>query len=263
MADELSPAEEARLRRLLARSRHDERLPDDVATRLDDVLARLEAGEDVGPAGTPLAEVHELVARRRRTVASVLVAAAAVVVVGLGLGQVVDGIGGASDATSADEAATAETADRSQGRTDGDDAAGGSASDVEEFSAEAGALGDDGMAAQEALGGLLVVGRGLAEVPEEGFTRAALRLERRVSAVPTASSQGSGPSSLDQAAPRVQRAWQGCAPVDWGEGVAVAVLYEGDPAILVFRPASGESRVVELLQCGTGMTLRSVTLPTR
>ena len=45
MAEHLSPEQEARLRRLLARSRHDERVPDDVAEHLDGVLARLEAGD--------------------------------------------------------------------------------------------------------------------------------------------------------------------------------------------------------------------------
>lgn len=253
MIHEPSPAEDARLRRLLSRSHHDDRLPEAVVARLDEVLARLEAGEDVTPAGTPLAEVHELAARRRRTVASVLVVAAAVVLVGLGLSQVVDGPGSGSDMPAADKAPPAEAADRSQGRTDGD---------VEQFSAESEARDDEDLAARET--GLVVAGRVLAKVPEDGFTRAALRLQHRVATMPTSSSGRAGADfSLDRAAPRVQRAWQGCAPVYWGEGVAVAVLYDSDPAILVFRPARGESQVVELLQCGTGMTLRSVTLPAR
>ena len=263
MVHEPSPAEEARLRRLLARARHDERLPDGVAARLDDVLARLEAGE---LDDEPLAQVHELAARRRRRAASVLVAAAAVVVLGVGLGQVVDGLGaaGSDDMTAADNASTAESADRTQGRTDAEDAPAGELPLGELDTAEGGAMAYDGTAARR--GGLLVVEGRLTEVPEAGFTRTAARIQRRVALAPaTASStpQDGTASSLERAAPRVRRAWEGCSPVEWGEGVAVAVLYEGDPAVLVFRSPDGESQVVDLLQCGTGETLRSVTLPAR
>ncbi len=63
MAEHLSPEQEARLRRLLARSRHDERVPDDVAEHLDGVLARLEAGDPelTGPRARK-AEVYALAA---------------------------------------------------------------------------------------------------------------------------------------------------------------------------------------------------------
>ena len=260
MVHEPSPAEEARLRRLLARARHDERLPDDVATRLDDVLARLEAGE---LDEAPVAAVHELAARRRRRVASVLIAAAAVVVLGVGLGQVVDGLGtaGSDDTTAADSASTAESADRSQGRADEDAAGGLVLGELSE--AEDGVAAYDGSAAT-ILGDLLVVDGRLVQVPQEGFPRAAARIQRRIGAPAAASSPQDGRSySIERSSPRVRRAWEGCAPAEWGEGVAVAVLYEADPAVLVIRPADGESQVVDLLQCGTGETLRSVTLPAR
>ena len=105
----------------------------------------------------------------------------------------------------------------------------------------------------------------LTGISRDDFTRDAGRVQRRVGAAPLAASapQDGKAFSLDRAAPRVRRAWEGCAPVEWGEGVAVAVLYEAGPAVLVLRPPDGESQVVDLLQCGTGETLRSVTLPVR
>lgn len=264
MADELSPADEARLRRLLARSRHDEQVPDDVASRLDDVLARLESGDPelVGPRALN-AQVRELAARRRRTVTTMLVAAAAVAVVGIGLGQVLGGPGGDSAAENLSAAdAVEETADRSEGRTDADAAGGGEAL-MQQFSAEpesdmaADALGS----AEVALEDLLVVRGRLAAVPEERFTRAAARLQRQVLPRPRAARRDPTSQPLATAPARVQRAWQGCAPTTWGEGTPVAVLYAGDPAVLVFRTPTGDAQVVELLQCGTGEVLRSVTLP--
>lgn len=267
MVDELSPAEEARLRRLLARSRHDERVPEDVASRLDDVLARLEA-ED--PIDEPLADVHELAARRRRTVVSLLVAAAAVVVVGIGLGQVVGTPGSGGEATTTAESAAEAQADSAEGRTDGDEAAGGVAGDSAEDAPEADALSSmesgsaylsDGTAVQKALGDLLVVRGRLASVPEERFSRSALRLQRQVAPQPTSVRSGEETVPLSMADRRVQRAWSSCSPIDIGEGTGVAVLYDGEPAVLVFRPPMGETQVAELLQCGTGALVRSVTLP--
>uniref|UniRef100_UPI0030FB93C5 hypothetical protein n=1 Tax=Nocardioides salarius TaxID=374513 RepID=UPI0030FB93C5 len=60
-----SPEEEARLRRLLADARHEAPVPADVATRLDEVLGRLEAGEDA-PRGISGTGVPEPAAARRR-----------------------------------------------------------------------------------------------------------------------------------------------------------------------------------------------------
>ncbi len=79
----LSPADDARIRRLLAEARHTEPMPGDVVARLDRVLAGLaeERKERLAP-------VVELASRRRRTAASLLVAAAAVVVVGVGISRV-------------------------------------------------------------------------------------------------------------------------------------------------------------------------------
>lgn len=276
MAEHLSPEQEARLRRLLARSRHDERVPDDVAEHLDGVLARLEAGDPdlTGPRARK-AEVYALAARRRRTAATMLAAAAAVV--GVGLGQVVGNAGGGGDSmmAEADTAATdesAESADRTEGRASGEDldTTGGEeltdelpTDDLGELAAGA-ELSADGAYSQfdAALEDLVVLRGRLADVREERFTRAAARIQRQVIGR-DARTKTSDTSSMRRSAPRVQRAWQGCAPADWGPGTPVAVLYERSPAVLVFRPATGEAQVADLVQCGTGEILRSVTLPGR
>lgn len=266
MADELSPADEARLRRLLARSRHDEQVPDDVAARLDDVLARLESGDEelAGPRALNT-QLRELAARRRRTVVTGLVAAAAVVVVGIGLGQVLDdGLGTTSGDTAAVEAESLPeeaAADRSEGRTDEDVAGGESgeaAAELDQLDEGAATFsyGMDGAAVAD----LLVVRGRLADVPEERFSRAALRLQRQVQPRMLARA-GRTTQPLNRAPARVRQAWQGCGPVTWDDGTALAVLYDGSPAVMVFRTPTGDVQVVEILQCGTGEQLRSVTLP--
>ena len=276
MAEHLSPEQEARLRRLLARSRHDERVPDDVAEHLDGVLARLEAGDPelTGPRARK-AEVYALAARRRRTAATMLAAAAAVAVVGVGLGQVVgssageDSLMAESDTAASDD--SAESADRCEGRASGEDldATGGGEIDDqldegldEELAAGAEMLSDGAVSEFSALEDLVVLRGRLADVREERFTRAATRIQRLVIGG-DAEVAPQNTTSLRRAAPRVQRAWQGCAPADWGPGTPVAVLYERSPAVLVFRPATGDAQVADLVQCGTGEVLRSVTLPGR
>lgn len=279
MAEHLSPEQEARLRRLLARSRHDERVPDDVAEHLDGVLARLEAGDPelTGPRARK-AEVYALAARRRRTAATMLAAAAAVAVVGVGLGQVVgssageDSLMAESDTAAGDDSGdSAESADRSEGRASGEDldATGGGEATAElddgtdeELAAGAELLMDGATSEFSALEDLVVLRGRLADVREERFTRAATRIQRLVIGR-DAKVAPQDTTSLRRAAPRVQRAWQGCAPADWGPGTPVAVLYERSPAVLVFRPATGDAQVADLVQCGTGEILRSVTLPGR
>jgi hypothetical protein len=262
VAEHLSPEQEARLRRLLARSRHDERVPDDVAEHLDGVLARLEAGDP------------ELTGPRARK-AEVYALAAAVAVVGVGLGQVVGSSAGEdslmAESDTAASADSAESADRSEGRASGEDldATGGGESDDEldgaldeELAAGTEMLSDGAVSEFAALEDLVVLRGRLADVREERFTRAATRIQRLVIGS-DAKVAPPDTTSLRRAAPRVQRAWQGCAPADWGPGTPVAVLYERSPAVLVFRPATGDAQVADLVQCGTGEILRSVTLPGR
>lgn len=277
--------DEARVRRLLGEARHDEPLPADVADRLDGVLARLEAGEPVGPVPGPRTtrqRVVELAARRRRRAASVLVAAAAVVVVGIGLGQVVDAGSGDASPSAASEAVA-------EGGAVADTGAGADRDQLLSGSEESGSLGEgpaqlgqavedeaeaelDGQASAYSArvdpgARVLVVGDRLLPVPDEGFTRAAARVQRSV--LPRRGTplrpRRAGPDvvRVAEASRPVRRAWQGCAPAAWGAGTLVAVEYQQDPAVLALRRPAGESQVVELLQCGTGEPLRTATLPRR
>lgn len=253
-----SPEEEARLRRLLADARHEAPVPGDVATRLDEVLARLEAGEDV-PSGVSGTGVLELAAARRRRAASMLVAAAAVIAVGIGLGQVVDlsGAGSGGDSSSAGES----VADEVDGRSTAPDR--GETSDEPRYDAgaESGPAAGSTLTRDQPSRGVVVVDRRLARVDDDSFGDDAAVVQRRAIRV------GGGPSARVarlRAAPRpVARRWQDCAPAEWGAGLPVAVLYDGEPAVLAFREPAGDSQVVDLLQCGTGGVLRSTTLPRR
>ena len=284
MPEEPSPADEARLRRLLARSRHDEPLPEDVTARLDDVLARLDAGEELhdlhddldgyaaaARASSTSTAVPARVRRHRRGL-SLLVAAAAVVVAGIGVDQVLDRVDSGSDATaSAAGEAADEVPDPTEGRASDEDLV-----EMEE-SAEAYALegpSSDAATESELDGGavagsvaapeeLLVVDGRLTTVREGTFADVAERLQRRLSGAPRTLARGQDVRPLRDAAPRVQRAWQGCTPPEVGAGTPVAVLYDGSPAVLVLRPAEGATQVAALLQCDTGEVLRSVTLPVR
>ena len=193
-----------------------------------------------------------------------------VAVVGVGLGQVVgssageDSLMAESDTAASDD--SAESADRSEGRASGEDldATGGGEIDDqldegldEELAAGAEMLSDGAVSEFSALEDLVVLRGRLADVREERFTRAATRIQRLVIGG-DAEVAPQDTTSLRRAAPRVQRAWQGCAPADWGPGTPVAVLYERSPAVLVFRPATGDAQVADLVQCGTGEVLRSL-----
>src|SRR5690349_18717222 len=91
------------VRRLLAEARHDEPIPDDVAARLDEVLAGLPDDRLVDR------PVVDLAARqRRKNVRTWVLAAAAVVVVGIGINQVDwSGVGSAGNDSADSGAASA------------------------------------------------------------------------------------------------------------------------------------------------------------
>ncbi|CAB4735453.1 unannotated protein [freshwater metagenome] len=281
MSEELSPADEARLRRLLGRARHDEPVPEDVAARLDDVLARLDgdarphdlhddldgyAAAARASSGSPAAGAAP--PRRPRRGLTLLVAAAAVVVAGVGVDAVVDRTESGGDAAATSEvAADGGLADPTEGRASDEDLAEMEAEEQAEayaLDASPEAATDGGAAAGSMAavpGDLLAVGGRLVEVEEGSFTEVAERLQRRLSGDRRVAARTQGPEPLRDAAPRVQRAWQSCTPPEVGPGTHVAVLYDGSPAVLVLRPVEGATQVAALLQCGTGEVLRSVTLP--
>lgn len=268
----LTPEQDAAVRDLLAEARHDEPMPEDVAARLDRVLAQLAEGDShLDPA-----HVVELASRRRHRAATLLVAAAAIVVIGVGLGQVVDRGGADADiagSASADKAVMDAPAAEAAGKAMPERTpvaldrlvevrSHRFAPDVRRAGLLAGVRID---ALQRSYAAYLDSAAGSAgdkpaggdqsgatpPQPEQGTDGANLS-----SAGGTASSEGDG-VPVDGAL----RAASDCAPATYGPGRLIAVLYNGEPAVLAFRRPTGDSRIVDLLACGTAEVLRSVTLP--
>lgn len=69
----------------------------------------------------------------------------------------------------------------------------------------------------------------------------------------------SGSGGVD--APSLSSQVTGCAVP--GPGKLLPVRYDGSRAVLVYRPARGDSVVVDLYLCGSDEPSRSITLPTR
>jgi hypothetical protein len=252
--EELTPEEE-QVRRLLADARYTQPVPDDVAARLDAVLADLRDEDPAAPVpAAVLQQPADLAAARRRRhhVRSWLVAAAAVVVIGIGVNQVAH-----LDVSADDSGGSADT------------------------SSEAGGGGNQ-----------LQSGRGDAPEPTAGdqdygstFSRAPVRLDpdrfgaqvtrlrnadlARVTGTASAlsgSGSGSGSDSAESPVPetldKLHDAYKAtCPTAGWGHGRAAPVRYGGRPGVLVFRPVRGDTQVVDLFLCGSDQTERSITLP--
>lgn len=245
---EPTPEQEAAVRRLLAEARHDQPMPEAVAARLDRVLESLAgpAADDQPehPADTP---ADELAARRRRRrLGSVLVAAAAVVAVGVGIGQVVgpqdsDEVSGASDSAAEQESTEDE----------GDGPQAAAPSEPTEPS-------PDGPPASTLNEAVEVTGP---QVQVETFAGDVRRYRQYAR---DATSEGSGLGGLDSDSSlsdfRGPLRSFACVPASFGQGRILPVLYDENAAVLAYRQPAGDTQVVELLQCGSGSILRSVTL---
>lgn len=268
MPDELDPRDDAAVRRLLGQARHDQPIPDEVAERIDRALAGLAAGDDpadsapdaVGStvggtvAGSEpddpdesLAPVVSMARTRRHRAAALLVAAAAIVVIGIGVGQVVRPAG--EDATSAADGASTATQDRSDPvDREGDDDAAASRAAEESTPPEAGSdVAEYGAMSADPRRQLLLLGDP-PTVREDRFMRDVRSVRQMLRA---------RPARGDRAA---DAAGFACEAADWGPGRTVAVLYDLAPAVLVLRPATADTQVVDLVQCDSGSVLRSVTL---
>ena len=267
---ELTPEQEARVRSLLAEARPDPRreaLPAEVAARLDFVLSDLTGQPletDASDPGAVGGSLTHLAARRRRRVGGLLLAAAAVAVAAVGVGQVIDvGGGGSGDDSAAESSAvdSGEAPDRSAlgGSSDG---AGGGADDslgAQESERDAPELASPRTSRCRARRWPRWSGSGCGRsssprTPPPSAARSAATAPREEFAAPA-------PSALPDPL-RTRRVFE-CAATDLGSGTWVAVVYDGSPAVLVFRRAAGEAQVAELVQCGSGEILRSTTLPAR
>ena len=224
----LDPAEDERIRRLLADARHTEPMPGAVVARLDRVLSGL---SDDRTERTERAEVVDLMARRRRTVGQLLVAAAAVVAVGFGITQVLPDLGGSSGGDAAQEAT-----------------AGGAAADSAE--------GGDGE------GSRFVSPESAPEAPSDGATSGAAKSTFRIRSDEFGPDVRRARNQLEgESAALVENPSQGCLAVSVEPGSeVVATTYDAAPAALVLRPPSGDVQVVDLYLCGDLEPRRSITL---
>ena len=163
-------------------------------------------------------------ARRRRRVRTLLVAAAAVAVAGIGIDQLRGAdLSGGGDAGSGASAGRPEVAAE-------DGAGGGATSDHAEVPGPAGSA---------AL-----------RLDPDRFTRQVTRLQLGRGAAAYAASDGRLLHSLKGVRCRMP-----------GPGRKVDVTYDGAPGVLVFRPPTRDSQVVDLILCGHSGITRTITLP--
>jgi hypothetical protein len=219
----------AEVRRLLADARHTGPMPDDVAARMDAVLARLGDETPAARAGTAQrpADVVPIAAHRRRRAAALLVAAAAIVVAGVAVTPHIH------TSSSGGSAATATAGDRAAGQS--------------------GTKRESPSAAQESNPQAIQpsgpvppvrVRDGRVVVRPHHFSTDALHARQRLHAM-----------SLDTHALSLS-----CAGVP-AKADRVPAEYRNAPAALVFRRIEGSSQVVDLYVCGDTRPIRSATLP--
>lgn len=231
----LTSDEEEAVRRQLAAARHTEPMPADVAGRLDDVLAGLQAARAKQPEGTaaPESNVVPLASRRRHRIAQGVVAAAAVVAVGVGVTQVLGNVSTSSDDSGGDAPAVASR----------DDAADSGSATREQ------APNESSPSADYQLDGALTKAYATAPaVRSASFQRDVARL------APFQRTAAESERSL-------LRLTDQCGPTSPPAGHdALRVRYDDQPAILAFRaPVDGKQRV-DLYLCATGARERSATI---
>ncbi|HJR36827.1 MAG TPA: hypothetical protein VJ819_00465 [Nocardioidaceae bacterium] len=232
----LGAADEEAVRRLLAASAGPLETPPDVVHRLDQVLADLKAEpagsrRDTDPAARTTvgtAAVTNLAGRRTRRWPKVLVAAAAVSLLGVGLGNVMDDLGG-----SASDSATAGSAE-------------GGAVAREQLDAGAAVEDDDRDRAEASPEQVVPSGgaaaRSLPRLRTESVTVDAARI---LAFTPAVSADGDGPQLLSE-----RSVVGSCLSPDLRRGdLAVAVRLDGERATLVFRAARDGRREVEVYPC--------------
>lgn len=266
-----TPQEEAAVRRLLREARHDGPVPPEVAARTEQTLASLGAAgpapsagpvASVGPAARGGAEHH----RRRRAATALLVAAVSVVVVGIGLGQVVSPPDGQESGTaavdSAGRAARDTPPDRAEAAQERDQGGADAQADTLDPvpSRPAGGAGSGSPTTRPAtpVERLALVDDPPA-VRESRFARDVRRVRALQQDESPRRSASSGPGR-NQGVRRDPAPGFSCERTATGPGRAVAVRYDQAPAVLVLRPPTRATQVADLVECGSGDVVRSLTL---
>ncbi len=219
----------AAVRRLLADARPTEPMPDDVAARMDRVIARL---GDESPAATsePPASgvVVPIAAHRRRRAAALLVAAAAIVVGGVAAGQLVHPSSSSSHSTAAPNS-----------QDFGDTGASG---------------GDQPLSGDESTtsptktpGAPTRLQDGVVVVRPKHFALDALQARTLLQREKVNS-------------PRAFSALRDCGALT-KSARALPAEYQHAPAALLFRRPEGDTQVVDLFVCGSSQPIKTATLP--
>lgn len=222
------------VRRLLADARHTEPMPDDVAARMDGVLADLRETPALAKQAVPAKADDGLVvswaAQRRRRAAGMLVAAAAIVVGGVVVAQ------NLPQSTSSSASTAGSSAEDRFGST-------GNAPRSPKPTDLSGQEARLGTAAPKA-----VFKDGRLVVRPQRFSADALAGQQLI-------------RGNTRAADSLTSGTVSCIPGPTGKGEVLQATYQRAPAALVFRPASGGSQVVDLYVCGSHRPVRSTTLP--
>src|SRR4051794_18157103 len=235
-------------------------MPDDVAARMDAVLADLAAETSSEPDGpqqsvTP-APLHPVVVsldvRRRRRAAGMLVAAAAIVVGGVVMAQHLPTSTSQSNATAAED----------RGSSAGDSLTVPSTAPVTPRATrhpEAAKLrfGRVVVSPQRFTTDALAARRLLQKRVTADSSFSALSQTRLGCAAPAVGEEGVPPPA---ASPPHTQPRLGCA-APAVPGKRVGATYEGAPAVLVFHAPESGSQVVDLYVCGSPEPVRSATFP--
>jgi hypothetical protein len=227
---ELSPEQEATVRRLLSDVRHQDPIPVDVADRLDRVLADL--SESSGGSSRSAAVVDLAARRRRRKAGGLLVAAAAVIVGGFAVGQMID-VGGSEGSDSGSDSAVAR-----------------------ESPSDASAPGPGAAGAESAAEPLQLTSDNLKQDVESQ-----LAMRSADAAADEAPAQAAPSAAPSDSPSEGQFVCASAPPKAYGAGKFFAAFYDGMPTVLALRPADGDTQEAEVLECGTGTPLQSVTVP--
>jgi hypothetical protein len=230
---DLDPAQEERVRRLLADARHTEPMPDDVVARLDAVLADL--AEESAPSVTVVTSL-DAARRRRGRGRALLVAAAAVTVLGVGtpaLMNALDGMGVASN----DSAATGGAPEAATGEK--------GARDSSQGDVEPGAAGDQ-----------------FQEAPSPAAASPPAALSSQAFKAQVKKYAGDADARLRDGETQDYSTTSACAPQQaWGSGRLLPATYDGELGMLVYRAPRGDVQRVDLYLCGTRTPVRSVLIP--
>jgi hypothetical protein len=214
------------VRRLLAEARHTGPMPDDVATRMDAVLADLARTPGARSTSAPPSAGEQLVslaAHRRRRAAGLLVAAAAIVVGGVVVAQQLPYQGSSASSATA-------------GGASDNQALGNTASQPNPLRSATTQPENNPTAAKRPI-----------VVHPQHFSADALAARGLVDAKASYSAQGVRANACIDAP---------------AHSVLLRAVFRHAPAVLVYHRPAGSTQVVDLFVCGTARPLKSVTLPT-